>query len=127
MKQVACARRVFVALALVAVSALSPVNAFAGDQDFTLHNETGREIAEVYVSSAATSEWEEDVLTDDTLPDGSSVEISFDSGEEAELWDLKIVFSDGRSNVWKRLSLTEITDVTISFRGGKPYAKTRNG
>lgn len=120
-------RRALAGVAFVAMSAILPVSAFAGDQDFTLHNETRREIAEVYISSAATSEWEEDVLGEDTLPDGSSVDISFSAGEDAELWDMKIVFSDGRSSVWQRLSLTELTDVTISFRNGKPYAQTQNG
>lgn len=98
-----------------------------GAQDFTLHNETGKEVYEVYLSPASVDNWEEDVLGEDTLEDGSSVDITFDRSESAQLWDMKIVFSDGAESVWSRLKLTELTDLTISYKGGKPYASWKNG
>src|SRR5687767_3360490 len=60
-------------------------------QDFTLHNETGLEIKEVYVSPTAADEWEEDILGTDTLETGSSVDISFTRRHE-DMWDVKVVF-----------------------------------
>jgi len=95
-------------------------------QDFELHNETGLEIAEVYISETGNEEWEEDVLGQDTLATGESVEISF-SGQKENLWDMKVVFSNGKSNFWRKLNLSELTDVTISFKNGKPWATWKNG
>ena len=95
-------------------------------QDFTLHNETGLEIKEVYVSPTAADEWEEDILGTDTLEDGSSVDISFTRRHE-DMWDVKVVFRNGKANTWTKLNLSQITDVTISFKNGKPWATWKNG
>lgn len=95
-------------------------------QDFELHNATGLEIAEVYISETGNEEWEEDVLGQDTLATGESVNIGF-GGQKANVWDMKVVFSNGKSNFWRKLNLAEITDVTISFKNGKPWATWKNG
>lgn len=95
-------------------------------QDFELHNETGLEITEVYISETGNEEWEEDVLGQDTLATGESVNIEF-SGQRANMWDIKVVFSNGKSNFWRKLNLSELTDVTISFKNGKPWATWKNG
>ena len=111
----------------VASLLLCASSALAGDQDFTLHNETGKEIYELYVSPNDVEDWQEDVLGDDTLGDGDEVDITFDRSENATKWDLRVDFADGKSSVWSSLKLTEITDVTISYRNGKPYASWKNG
>jgi len=95
-------------------------------QDFTLHNETGLEIKEVYVSPTTTEEWEEDILGADTLESGDSVDISFSRRRE-DMWDMKIIFRNGKSNVWTKLNLSKLTDITISFKEGKPWATWKNG
>ena len=95
-------------------------------QDFSLHNETGLETKEVYVSPTAAEDWEEDVLGTDTLEAGDSVNISFSRRRE-DMWDIKVVFRNGKSNVWTKLNLSQITDVTLSFKNGKPWATWKNG
>lgn len=95
-------------------------------QDFTLHNETGQEIKEVYVSPTEADEWEEDILGVDTLAADDSVDISFTRRHE-DMWDIKVVFRSGKSSVWTKLNLSKITDVTISFKEGKPWASWKNG
>ncbi|MBC8030206.1 MAG: hypothetical protein H7Z16_08850 [Pyrinomonadaceae bacterium] len=95
-------------------------------QDFELHNETGQEIKEVYVSPTGVDEWEEDILGTDTLAAGDSVNISFTRRQE-DMWDIKVVFRSGKSSVWTKLNLSQITDVTISFKNGKPWATWKNG
>jgi hypothetical protein len=115
---------------LVAVCALTVTLArasFAGDQDFTLHNETGKTVKELYVSPHAEDNWGEDVLGEDVLETGEEVDITFDRKEDAESWDMKVVFSDGKNSVWTKLKLTELTDITISYKNGKPWAKWKNG
>lgn len=93
--------------------------------DFTLTNQTGYEIREVYVSPNNRNDWEEDVLGQDTLADGASVEIKFSRQKQA-LWDLKVVFTNGRDAVWTKFDLSRITDIVISFNC-TPYATTKNG
>lgn len=95
-------------------------------QDFTLHNETGLEVKEVYVSPTAAEDWEEDILGTDTLATGDSVNITFTRRRE-DMWDMKVVYRNGKSNIWTKLNLSQITDVTVSFKDGKPWATWKNG
>ncbi len=94
--------------------------------NFELHNETGYEITEVYVSPNTTDDWQEDVLGQDTLANKESVNIKF-SRSKHDYWDLKVVFKGGKESVWYKFDLSQITDITISFRNGKAYSTTKNG
>lgn len=53
----------------------------AGAQDFTLVNATGVEIDKVYIAPHSSDDWEEDILGQDTLADGQTVDIKFNRGE----------------------------------------------
>jgi hypothetical protein len=94
--------------------------------NFELHNETGYEIIEVYVSPNTAGDWQEDILGQDTLPNKESVNIKF-SRSKQDYWDLKVVFKGGKESVWYKFDLSQITDITISFRNGKAYSTTKNG
>jgi hypothetical protein len=115
-----------VALCALTCSLASAALAY-GKQDFTLHNETGKTVQELYVSPHDTDEWEEDVLGDEVLEDGEQADITFDRGENAASWDMKVVFNDGKNSVWTKLKLKELTDITISYKNGKPWATWKNG
>lgn len=110
---------------LVASAFTTLGSAPSGPQDFTLHNSIGSTIMEVYVSPSTEDDWEEDVLGEDVLPHGESVDITFDRPASEADWDLKVVNEAGRSFVWKKLDLTTISEVTISIRNGQTYATTR--
>lgn len=99
--------------------------ALAGDQDFTLNNETGVDIYELYVSPASTDAWEEDVLGVDVLMDGDSVDIEFDRAEDADYWDLMVVDGEGSNVQWYRLKLTEISEITLRLEDGEAVAEVR--
>ncbi|MBU1564638.1 MAG: argininosuccinate lyase [Proteobacteria bacterium] len=94
----------------------------AGDQDFTLINDTGVEIHELYISPAKAGDWGEDVLTVDTLPNGESVEIQFGGKERAAFWDIMVMDQAGDSLEWPHLKLTEISAITLTFVKGEPVA-----
>jgi hypothetical protein len=119
--------RAALALAFVfAISTAVAATAFAqGKQDFTLHNRTGVEIHELYVSPHSSDDWEEDVLGRDTLPDGESVDITFSPKEKAKLWDLKVVDGKGNSITWDSLNLLEISEVTLHYKNGKAWADVK--
>ncbi len=101
-------------------------SALAENLDFTLVNKTGYPINEVYVSSAATKSWEEDIMGRDQLGEGESVDIQFDRGEKGCLWDLKVVYEDDESAVWDRLDLCELSKVTLHYdrKKGSTWADT---
>jgi hypothetical protein len=81
---------------------------------FELVNYTGTALRTVNVSSSDSAGWEENVLDDDTLADGESVEIRFSPEEKAGVWDMRVVGVDGRSAEWKGLRLGNVSRVTLS-------------
>lgn len=111
-----------VAFSVLALVLTATAVARTGDQDFTLHNETGVEIYELYVSPTTADDWEEDVLGVDTLPSGDSVKITFNDREKRGKWDLKVVDSKGNSIEWEALNLIEISEVTLHYKDGKAWA-----
>lgn len=101
--------------AALAAAFLAASPALAAKQDFTLHNSTGYDIAEVYVSTSNTKKWEEDVLGQDTLDDEEDVEITFEGTGSACRYDLKVVYSDGEEAMWGGLDLCAISTVEIKY------------
>ena len=87
----------------------------AGAQDFTLVNQTGVEIDKVFISPHDKDDWEEDVLGQDTLPNGQSVEIKFHRDETAAEWDLRIEDKEGNGIEWENLDLLKISKLTLNY------------
>ena len=113
-------RSVLLALFLLLATA-GPV--LAGKQDFTLVNQTGFDIHEVYISPHAGDDWEDDVMGKAILVDGQSVAIKFARTDKTKEWDLKVVNKEGRAIVWEKLNLLEISKVTLHFKDGKAAAE----
>ncbi len=96
---------------------------FAGKQDFTLVNRTGFDVHEVYVSAHSKDDWESDLMGKDFLASGSSVSIHFAPSDKTKDWDLKVVDGTGKSIVWEKLDLLEISKVTLHYTDGKASAE----
>jgi hypothetical protein len=109
------------------IATLLAVTGFAraGKQDFILHNQTGVEVHEVYVSPVSSNDWQEDVLGKETLANGESVKISFEDHEKHVHWDLKIVDGKGNSIEWHDLNLIEIAELTLHYKDGKAWADVK--
>ncbi|MEI9989449.1 MAG: hypothetical protein WDM86_05360 [Rhizomicrobium sp.] len=118
--------RTMLAAAMVAgLTMLAPTVAdAAGRQNFNLVNNTGYTIKEVYVSPVSTNDWEEDVLGQDTLDDGSSVLIRFPHHAGGCNWDLKVVYDDDTDAHWSNFNLCTISEISISYnqKTGKTWA-----
>jgi hypothetical protein len=114
MKRTAC---------LIVLLLTAAASAFAGDQDFTLVNETGLTIDQLYCSPSDSKDWEEDILGTDVLADGENAEISFSREETARNWDLLIVDEDGDKIVWDEIDLLEAETITLYYENGQPTAK----
>jgi hypothetical protein len=117
--------KLIAAISVLALFLTATAFALPGKQDFVLHNATGVEIHELYVSPTSTEDWEEDVLGVDTLPDGESVKITFEDREKRSKWDLKVVDSKGNSIEWEALNLLEISEVTLHYKDGKAWADVK--
>ena len=100
---------------LAGLAMLTPNLASAGQQDFTLHNDTGYTIKEVYVSLTRVNDWQEDVLGQDTLDDEDSVHINFPPRSGGCSFDIKVVYMNDASAYWKNLDLCSISDVTVHY------------
>ena len=109
-------------ISMIAASAailFMPAAGFAqdeeGKQDFTLVNRTGYTINEVYVSPSQADDWQEDVLGEDTLEDGQSVNIHFHRDAHPCHWDLKVVYDDKTTAEWSRFDLCTVSEITIHY------------
>ena len=117
--------RVALTLGVIALFVTATAFARAGKQDFMLHNATGVEIHELYVSPHSSNDWEEDILGKDTLADGESLKITFDDREKHVHWDLKVVDGKGNSIEWTDLNLIEISELTLHYKDGKAWADVK--
>lgn len=104
-----------------AVAPTAPASTAAA-QDFTLVNSTGVEIDKVFISPHNVDDWEEDILGQDTLPDGEKVDIKFKRTETAPLWDLRVEDDKGNSIEWENLDLLKIAQLTLTYKDGKATA-----
>jgi hypothetical protein len=92
-------------------------------QDFTLVNRTGVEIDKVFISPHDADDWEEDILGQDTLPDGQTVDVKFDRDETSAKWDLRIEDKQGNAIEWENLDLLKISKLTLHYKDGKGTAE----
>ena len=101
-------------LALMLVVA-SSATAFADPRDFTLINNTGQVITEVYVSPSNLTDWGEDVLGRDVLMPGENVDIAFQRFTPGDcLYDVKVITESGAEGELGQVNLCETTTVTFN-------------
>jgi len=85
-------------------------------QDFQLVNQTGYEISSVFVSASKTDEWEDDVLSDETLDDGQTLNVHFKGAGKVCLFDIKVVYEvDDSEAIWRDIDLCKTSKVTIKY------------
>ncbi|MBV9827210.1 MAG: argininosuccinate lyase [Alphaproteobacteria bacterium] len=103
-------------VAAIGLALGTPANAQDAKQDFRLINRTGYELKEVYVSPAKADNWQEDVMGQDVLEDGKSVNIHFSPKVKTCKWDLKVVYTDDNSSaVWSDIDLCSVDKITIHY------------
>ena len=99
------------ALALVMAAALP---SFAENRKMTIVNNTGFTMTNFYGSNKGANSWEEDILGNNVLPSGNSVEINFDDNSGYCKFDLKAVFEDGDEVVQAGVNVCEIGTFTFN-------------
>ena len=108
------------AVATLMVSSLTVSSlgaAYAGTQDFTLHNRNGSvSVVALYLAHTGRSgePWGENVLTRPVGPSASR-EIAFSNYRANDcMWDAKVVFSDGVVQQSDAVNLCRVSGLTAS-------------
>jgi len=91
--------------------------------DFKLVNKTGVDLNAVYIAPHDSEEWGDDVMGQDTLDDGNSVDIQFHPKTKAKIWDLRVEDEDGKFVEWESLDLSKIDVLTLKIVKGKAVAE----
>jgi len=96
-----------------------PTNAL----DFTFVNNSGLVIKSIYVSPQEANDWQENILTGESIRSRDRVVVRFDPQEQRTFWDLKVVASDGISAEFENLDLRRVSRVTFRLRHGVAIAE----
>lgn len=106
------ARRALLAasMSLVALGAMGFQSNDGKDRRVLIINATGYTITHFYASNSGQSNWEEDILGQDVLPNGRSVRINIDDGTGACIYDFRARFSDGDTLDRFRINVCEISE-----------------
>jgi hypothetical protein len=100
--------------ALLAMAA--PAGADDAKQDFKMVNKTGYELKALYVSPSKSDDWGDDILGQDVLGDGMTVNVHFSPKVRTCKWDLKVTYTDDDSNaVWTDIDLCTVEKITIHY------------
>lgn len=98
--------------------------------DFTLVNMTGYDISDVYVSPTSMKEWGDDIMGQDVVLNGESVDVSFHPAETDRKWDIYVTWVgyDASEDVyWVGFDLSKISEIALYYDEdtGKTWAITK--
>lgn len=83
-----------VRLATLLVSLFWAISSSAADYYIDITNKTGYIIWHLYVSPGKATDWEEDVLGSDVLPNGSMKRVTL-KGYPSSIFDIRLIDEDG--------------------------------
>lgn len=100
-------RSALLAAAFIAAPAL------AGQQDFTIVNNTGHVVVTLNVSPSRETRWGPDILGREVLANGEQAQVTFDRDESICLWDIRVTYDDGDTGDWRQVNLCETSEITL--------------
>jgi hypothetical protein len=98
----------FLLLAAPATSAL------ALDRHVLVTNDTSYTIREFYASNVGASSWQEDILGNDVLVPGDSINVNIDDASGYCKYDLRAVFNDGTEATKRAVNVCEVAQFTFT-------------
>jgi hypothetical protein len=96
--------------ALIALPGLALAQG-SNNPDFTLQNRGQQVINEIYVSSARTNSWGNDLLGTNTLAPGANFAVVLPAGQCVN--DIRVVFANGQASERRGVNTCNLTDVTF--------------
>lgn len=85
----------------------------SANRHVTVYNASYSTITHFYGSRVGASSWEEDILGSSVIPSGAAVDINFDDGTGACLFDFKAIFADGSTAVEQSIDVCSTSSVTV--------------
>ena len=82
---------------------------------FNLENATSYTLTHLYLSPAASDEWENDILGEQTVAAGETAEVSIDDGVESCMYDLRADFDDGDAIDVRGVDVCKIEGTTVTI------------
>ena len=106
----------FLAALVIVLAALNGSPSQAAERDVTVVNGTGYRIKFLGFNPPGDDDWSENEL-DDTLRDGESIEVSFDTEEEGCKWDIRVDWFDAGypAVLWKSIDICSIRELTLHY------------
>lgn len=100
-------------IAAAVVLAAVALPAAAQNRVVTVENKSGYIIVELYGSNTGTTDWEEDILGADVLLNGQAIDIDYDDGTGACMFDFLAVFEDGDEVMAEDVDVCTISTFTF--------------
>ncbi len=90
-------------------------------------NSSGTEIREILISETGRNDWSENLLKDTPLKNGEEISLYIGRENILGLSDLKIIYSQGKERIWKKLPILEIFEITHKNNGEPAYERIKLG
>lgn len=81
---------------------------------FNLKNATSFTLTHLYMSPAASNDWDNDILGEQVVAAGETAEVSIDDGVESCMYDLRADFDDGDAIDVRGVNVCEIEGTTVT-------------
>ena len=91
-----------------------PMTAYADTVKFDIINQSARAINNFYTSTADTTDWQEDVLGQDTIAPGASEEIDINTDGGQCLYDMRFIMEDNAELIEKGVNVCTLSSYTLS-------------
>lgn len=82
---------------------------------FNLENATSYTLTHLYLSPAASDDWDNDILGEQTVAAGETAEVSIDDGVESCMYDLRADFDDGDDIDVRGVDVCKIEGTTVKI------------
>jgi hypothetical protein len=92
----------------------APASAQAADVKFDLVNNSARAITNFYTSPADTTDWQEDVLGEDTIAPGDTDEITISTDGDQCSYDMRFIMEDKAELVEKAIDVCKLSSFTLT-------------
>jgi hypothetical protein len=100
--------------ALAAASILGVASAANAGQDFTLHNDSGRDIHQLFISPDTSDNWGNEMLAGQILPSGGSADVELNSFGNHCVFDILVADRDGDTQEMYGVDLCYYSGVEIN-------------
>ena len=100
-------------VAAAGILAAAAVSAQAGQQDFTVYNDSAQDIYYIFVSPDYSEDWGNDVLADAILPAGTAFDIYMDGFGSHCFFDIQVANAYGETLEFWGVDLCSVSSVVI--------------